>query len=104
MLDITAAEIRVVLLNARGNVVQRESILVEKSRIGHDLELPRLSAPRIDFTYARNGSQLTLDHPFVQVLEFHRAHGPRERVLVEFAEGGGRQSQHRLDTAWEQRR
>ena len=90
MLDIAAAEIGVVLLDARGHIVQGEPVLLQQGRIDNDLKLLGLAAPSIDFADARDGAQLALDHPLVQVLQFHGAHGTGERVLVKLAEGRGR--------------
>ena len=99
VLDIAAAEVGVVFLHARGDVVKRQAVLIEQRGIDHDLILLGLAAPGVDFADAGKRAQLRLDHPFVQILEFHGAHGPGERVLIEFAERGGRQPQHRLNAA-----
>ncbi len=95
--DIAAAEICIVGLDARRDVVKGQAVLIEKRGVHHNLELLRLPAPRVDFADARNGAQLRLDHPFVQILQIHRAHGAGERVLVEFPESGSGKPEERLN-------
>ena len=93
MLDVASAEIGIVLLHALRDVVKRQAVLLEQRRIDDDLKLLGLAAPRVDLAHAGKRSQLRLDHPLVQILQIHRAHGPGKRVLVELAEGGRGQAQ-----------
>ena len=58
MLDVAAAEIRVVVLDARGHVVQRQAVLLQQRGVDHDLKLLGLAAPGVDFADAGNGAQL----------------------------------------------
>ncbi len=104
MFDITAPEVGIVRLDARGYVVQRQPILFEERRVDHDLELFCLTAPGIYLTHPGDRSQLRLDHPFVQILQIHRAHGTGESVLKQLAERRGGQPENRLHSRGQRRR
>ena len=104
MLDVAAAEVRVVLLDAHRDVVQREAVLREQRRIDDDLKLLGLSTPGVHLTHAGNGPQLRLDHPLMEILQLHRAHRARQRVLIELAERGRRQPERWLDAGRQLRR
>src|ERR1700730_13038215 len=71
VLDVSATEVGVVLSDARGNVLERESILLQKSRIYFDLILLCLAAPGIYITATGDRSQLRLDLPLLRILRFH---------------------------------
>ena len=60
MLDVAAAEVGVVVLDALRHVVQRQPVLLEQRRIDHDLKLLGLPAPRVDLADAGNRAQLRL--------------------------------------------
>src|SRR4029077_9550191 len=53
VLDVAAAEIRIVLLDAAGDVVKSKTVLRQQGGIDNNLVLLGLSAPGVDFTYAR---------------------------------------------------
>ena len=104
VLDVAASEIRVVLLHAQSDVMQRQSVLLQHCGIDDNLKLLSLPAPHVHVANTRDGAQLPFDYPLVEILQLHRAHRTRKRVLVKFSEGRGRQPQRRLDSLREQRR
>ena len=71
ILDIAAAKIRVVVLNAFGNIVEVQSILSQHRGIDFDLKLFGFASPGIDFAHARNGAELVLNLPVLKILECH---------------------------------
>src|SRR5512141_2018852 len=101
MLDVAAPKIRVVVLHPFGYIMKGKAILIEQSWIDHNLILLSLTAPRVDFTDSREGAQLRLDNPLVEILQFHRTHRTGDGVLIKLSEGGGWQPQCRLNSAWQ---
>src|SRR6202035_1245415 len=97
VLDVPAAKIGIVVLDASSHVVQAQAVLLKHRGIDNDLKLFYLAAPCVDFTYSRNCAQLTLDHQFLQVLEFHGTHRTRKGVLIQFAESRRRRPKYWLD-------
>src|SRR2546428_8648375 len=87
MLDVPAAEIRIVFLNARRDIVERQPVLLQLGGIDADLELLRLTTPGIDFADSLHCAELVPDRPLLNIFELHSAQRTTDCVLVKFSEG-----------------